>query len=270
MIHQKLITEVGRSQRVEVLSALRRSGPGGRTVKELAAHFGMSYMGVKQHCLQLEREGLLDTMRRPKPIGRPELLYRLTPRAHTLFARQGIGGGEHGPSGGARLTADLLEAVRRTYGPAAPEKLLFGVFARWAEHYRSRLADCEDAPERAAGLVRLRDEEGYMASLESPCAAVAPAGLEISATLDDARHIHAAPPPASWTRAGAGLEPGARHPARSLRLVESQSPLEDLLRSYPILGRLERELFERVLGCPVRRQDESVPGVYRCVFEVEL
>ena len=54
----------------------------------------------------------------------------------------------------------------------------------------------------------------------------------------------------------------------SLRIVEYHSPIEDLLRRYPILARLEREMFERVLDSPVRREEECSPGMYRCTFHL--
>lgn len=281
MINQKLITEVGRSQRVEVLTTLKRSAAGGLSVRELAARFGMSYMGVKQHCLALERDGYVDTLRRRKPVGRPELIYRLTPLAHALFNRQeaGHGGPRSGPVGAARMVGDLLDAVRRTYGPAAGDKLLFSIYARWADDFRARLSDCEDLPERVAGLARLRDEEGYMASVDPPpTPATATANAEPVHGGQNTAHFHGHvtaagariflhAPPVSWTRAGAGEANGTS--PKPLRILENQSPLEDLLRTHPIIARLERELFERVLGCPVQRTDESVPGVYRCVFEVD-
>ena len=232
MTNLKLIPEVGRSMRVEVLTTLGRSAAG-HTVRELADRYGMSYMGIKAHCVQLEREGLLLTERRPKPVGRPELVYRLTPRGHAAFSEGNRPDAPttRRPLGGARLAADVLDAVRRAYGPAAADKLLFGVFARWAEDFRARLAACGDLPERAAGLARLRDEEGYLATLD-----------------------------------GAPARPAGDGP---LRIVENGSPLEALLRVYPLIGRLERELFEKVLGCPVRRvREETPPGVYRCVFEL--
>ena len=270
MINLKLIPEVGRSMRVEVLTTLKRSA-GGHTVRELADRFGMSYMGIKAHCVQLEREGLLFTERRSKPVGRPELIYRLTPRGHAVFSRAdapatgATGAGR--PMGGARLAVDVLDAVRRTYGPAAADKLLFGVFARWAEDFRARLADCEDLPERAAGLARLRDEEGYLAALDGsptlPAPSDRPAGEPAGPIIRDA------PPPRAWTRAGVETPVAALTGEGPLRIVENGSPLEALLRVYPLIGRLERELFEKVLGCPVRRtQEETPPGVYRCVFEL--
>ena len=57
----------------------------GLCVADLAVRLGMSYMGIKGVCLDLEKRGLLDTWRSPQPLGRPLMLYRLTERAHDLF-----------------------------------------------------------------------------------------------------------------------------------------------------------------------------------------
>ena len=106
----RLLNEIGRSQRLAVLHELKRST--GLPVKELARRLGMSYMGVKQHCLDLQRDGYLDTWRNPKPVGRPEMLYRLTQKAHELFPVQ-----SHG------LLLAVLAAARELYGANAPAKL---------------------------------------------------------------------------------------------------------------------------------------------------
>ena len=45
-----------------------------------------------------------------------------------------------------------------------------------------------------------------------------------------------------------------------MRIVEHYSPIEDLLRRFPILARLEKEMFERVLNCPVRREEQLQTG----------
>src|SRR5438067_2986624 len=114
---------------------------------------GMSYMGIKQHCLDLEKDGYLDTWRRPKPVGRPEIVYRLTHRAHELF-----------PVSCNRITVDLLEAAKKLYGSTAADKLLFTIFQNKAEHYAAKIKG-ETLAERAGSLARLRDQEGYMADL---------------------------------------------------------------------------------------------------------
>ncbi len=208
-MNEKLIRELGRGQRAEILTVLKRRG--GMSVKELAAHFHLSYMGLKAPCLELEREGWLDTCRRPVPVGRPELVYRLSRRSHELF-----------PGAGNQFTGEILDAVQQSYGPSAPTKLLFGLFAQRAKTYRAKL-EPGDLTTRAEALARLRDADGYMAEF--------------------------APDPPE--------------------IVEHGTPIEDLLRRYPIIERLERELFEQVLECRVQREEDTrFPGVYRCVFRL--
>lgn len=211
-MNQKLISEIGKSQRLAIINRLKRTQ--GMSVKEIAAQLGMSYMGIKQHCVDLQKGGYLDTWRRPKPVGRPELIYRLTQRAHELF-----------PVASHAMAIDLLDAAGRLYGPAAAEKLLFTIFQRKAEHYRAKLKG-NTLAERARALAKLRDAEGCMADME-------------------------------------GVENGS-----SLRIVESHSPILDVLRAYPIVARLEAELFQRVLGTGVRREEKSAGGLYRCIFHL--
>ena len=81
-MNQQLLSEIGRTQRLEILNTLKRTK--GLSVNELVGKMKMSYMGIKQHCLTLERDGYLDTWRRPQKMGRPEMVYRLTRRTHDL------------------------------------------------------------------------------------------------------------------------------------------------------------------------------------------
>jgi len=212
VVNQKLIAEIGKSHRLGIINKLKRTQ--GLSVGELAEMLNMSYMGVKQHCIDLERDGYLDTWRRPKPVGRPEMLYRLTQRAHELF-----------PVASNAATIDLLESAKKLYGPAAPEKLLFTVFQKKAESYAAKLRG-ETLAEKTHSLARLRDAEGCMADFESVDA------------------------------------------GRELRIVEHHSPIIDLLQSFPIVARLEREMFEHILHAPVQREESSASSLYRCVFHV--
>src|SRR6478609_683506 len=116
-MNQRLLAEIGRTQRLEIVNALKRSR--GLSVNELVDRMQMSYMGIKQHCLTLQRDGYLDTWRRPQKMGRPEMVYRLTRRAHDLFQAD-----SH------QLTLDLLKSAEEIYGANAPEKLLYNLFER--------------------------------------------------------------------------------------------------------------------------------------------
>ena len=154
-MNQRLITEIGKSQRLRLVNRLKRTQ--GMSVGELAEALGMSYMGVKQQCVELERLGYLDTWRRPKAptqTGRPEIAYRLTRKAHELF-----------PVASNEMTLALLNAAQALYGPVAPEKLLFTVFQRKIEGYLTRVKG-ETLAARATAFAAIRDAEGCMAELE--------------------------------------------------------------------------------------------------------
>ena len=147
-MNQQLIAEIGRTQRLQILNTLKRTK--GMSVNELVAKMGMSYMGIKQHCLTLERDGYLDTWRRPQKMGRPEMVYRLTKRTHDLF-----------PCDSNDFTLEVLKSVADIYGPTAPEKLLYSVFERKSAKLKEK-AKGQTVNERAKWLVEQREKEGFM------------------------------------------------------------------------------------------------------------
>src|ERR671935_972992 len=116
-MNQRLISEIGRTQRLDIINSLKRSK--GMSVNELVRKMKMSYMGIKQHCLTLQRDGYLDTWRRPQKMGRPEMVYRLTRRTHDLFT-----------SDSNQFTLEVLKSVQEIYGPNAPEKLIYNAFKK--------------------------------------------------------------------------------------------------------------------------------------------
>src|ERR1700757_4401125 len=122
----KRISEVGRSQRMRIIETLKKTQ--GLSVNELGERLKLSYMGVKQHCEELERQGYVDTWRRPKSVGRPEMIYRLTTKAQVFF-----------PRGSDAATIELLHAANRLYGHAAAEKLLYSLFTAKTEEYMRKL-----------------------------------------------------------------------------------------------------------------------------------
>ncbi|MEP6685175.1 MAG: hypothetical protein ABJB22_00225 [Verrucomicrobiota bacterium] len=188
----------------------------GLSVNQLVSKMKMSYMGIKQHCLTLERDGYLDTWRRPQKMGRPEMVYRLTRRTHDLF-----------PAESNQFTLDLLQSVKEIYGPNAPEKLLFNVFERKAAAVKAKVKG-ETVAERAKALVRIRENEGFMSQFITDESEGGP------------------------------------------QILECHSPLMNLLDQYPIIGRLEGDLFESVLGTRVRREESRTSGLYECALYFAL
>jgi len=213
-MNQQLLAEIGRTQRLEILNSLKRSK--GMSVNELVRKMKMSYMGIKQHCLTLQRDGYLDTWRRPQKMGRPEMVYRLTRRSHDLF-----------PTDSNRFTLEMLRSAQDIYGRNAPEKLLYNVFERKIANTKQKVKG-DTIADRAKWLARLRDSEGYMAQFSTDEKEGGP------------------------------------------QILECHSPIMNLLDRYPIIARLEQDLFEAVLGTTVRREENRNSGLYECAFYFAL
>jgi predicted ArsR family transcriptional regulator len=148
----RLLARIGKTQRLAILEEIKRSGRG-LPVKELAARLKMSYMGIKDLCLDLQKNGLLKTWRNPRPVGRPELEYRLTKRANEAFPRHDVS-----------ALLSVLRGADRLYGGQTASKLLLLYFQEKAAGYQDKLASRGATPqEKGKWLARLRDAEGHYA-----------------------------------------------------------------------------------------------------------
>lgn len=208
-MNQRLLSEIGRTQRLEIINSLKRTK--GMSVNELVDKMGMSYMGIKQHCLTLQRDGYLDTWRRPQKMGRPEMVYRLTRRSHDLF-----------PVDSNEFTVEMLASAKEIYGANAPEKLLYHIFEKRIQTLRAKVKG-ETVADRAKWLAKVRDNEGYMAQY-------------LPSEKDGPQ------------------------------ILECHSPIMNLIEKYPIIARLEQDMFEAVLGTNVRREETHTSGLYECAF----
>jgi predicted ArsR family transcriptional regulator len=144
----KLLRKLAKSQKYLILAEIKRSQ--GLSVSQLCERISLSYMGVKQHCVALEKDGYLDTWRRPKGMGRPEKAYRLTAQAQEFF-----------PSEHTNFTAEILTSLEQVYGPAAPEKILFQIYQNLTVKLQSKISGTT-LEERARSFSALRDGDGYM------------------------------------------------------------------------------------------------------------
>lgn len=148
MMKAKFLRKGEKNPKNLILQEIKKSQ--GLSVSELSDRIGLSYMGVKQHCVGMEEEGLLDRWRRPKGMGRPEIAYRLTSDAQDFF-----------PTEYDAFTFEILDSVQQVYGPTAADKILFNIFKNRGNRFASKLS-ASTLPERARELAALRSEEGYM------------------------------------------------------------------------------------------------------------
>lgn len=149
-----LLREMLHSPALEIIQRLKCSA--GMPVRALSTAMQMSYMGVKQHCVELEKAGFLDTWRKAKGAGRPEKWYRLTPKADAFFA-----------SPGPELTLDLLTTAERVYGETAPPKLLYSYFQAKTEQMTPKLAKAATLEEKTRLLAKLRTADGCLSTCET-------------------------------------------------------------------------------------------------------
>jgi len=206
----RLHTKTNHNPKMAILREIKRSQ--GLSVSELCQRVGLSYMGIKQHCIGLEREGYLDTWRRPKGMGRPEKAYRLTDGAREFF-----------PSRYPQFSLQILEAVKESFGSLAPEKILLNIYKAETARYEHKLEKLEGEA-RFRGLAQLRDEDGYMSEY----------------SFDNS--------------------------ARNHRITEFNSAIQDCVDAFPVIKDYERQMFEKVLRTKVRRDEERVAGLFRCIF----
>ena len=140
------------SRQDEVLHELKKSGP--LPVRELAAKLQLSYMGAKQHCLTLEKRGLLSSRNSHHGAGRPLLVYSLTSKGQSWFQETDNA-----------VAISILRHAMNLYGSNSAAKLLLLYFQESTEKYRSQIPAQTPVGEKMALLAKARDEEGRMVEL---------------------------------------------------------------------------------------------------------
>jgi len=140
---------VGTTQ-MRILDLLKRGGP--QPSRALAAALGMTSVGVRQHLLALERDGLVERGTARGGRGRPQHTYALTEHANrTRF-----------PHAYDDLACDLLDELQAEGGPDAVNRVLRSrMETRVAQDVRH--LDGKTTPARLAAVATLQDAAGYMA-----------------------------------------------------------------------------------------------------------
>lgn len=135
-----------------LLEALKRLGTA--TLREAATDLGLSRETVREHLNALGADGLVERAgaRRAGP-GRPEILYRLTPRAEVLF-----------PARDGEVLADLASWLLDRGEEAALRRFFEQRAARRRGAARARLAGLRGR-RRLEEVARILSDEGYMAEV---------------------------------------------------------------------------------------------------------
>jgi len=137
--------------RQDILDYLRRHNQA--TVKELGEHLGLTSTGIRQHLTVLERDGLVEAHEERGHVGRPALVYRLTPNGDALY-----------PKKYDALANTLIEEARNLLGPEPLQQLMKNVAARFAEQYMPRL-EGRPMAERVLEVSKILHERGCLADV---------------------------------------------------------------------------------------------------------
>lgn len=135
--------------RQEILDYIRRHGEA--TVRNLAQVLDLTTTGIRQHLTVLERDGLVKVRETRGRIGRPALVYSLTPAGDALF-----------PHRYDDLAHLLLEEVRAIAGSKGLQSVLMRLATRSAEPYQPRMQG-KTLAERVDEAVDVINERGCIA-----------------------------------------------------------------------------------------------------------
>ncbi len=127
-----------------------------RTVNELAESVDINPISVRHHVNKLEAEGLIQSAEERHGVGRPHLVFSLTPKGMEQFPQRYL-----------QLTLRLLEQLKSSL----PEKVLGKIFKEVAEGIAGELTkdinlEDLDLKERLELLQEVLTSEGFMVTLE--------------------------------------------------------------------------------------------------------
>lgn len=135
----------------QLLELIKRKGK--LSMDQAADHTDLAKTTLREHLLQLERDGYVEREYARSGPGRPSLVYRMTPKGNGLF-----------PSSESALIRELL-AYLKSRGEVDTIEEFFRAF--WEERIdkaRERMEGSpeENIPARVAALMELLEEEGFM------------------------------------------------------------------------------------------------------------
>ncbi|PXA71531.1 MULTISPECIES: helix-turn-helix transcriptional regulator [Vibrio] len=136
-----------------ILHTIKREGA--VTAKQVANDLRITTMGARQHLQSLEEEGILIFYDVKVKVGRPTRHWSLTKKGHDQFADR------HG-----ELTIQMIDAVEHLFGQDGLAKVTAERESQTLQHYQQALLACDDLTTKLHTLVKLREQEGYMAELE--------------------------------------------------------------------------------------------------------
>ncbi|WP_298443479.1 metalloregulator ArsR/SmtB family transcription factor [uncultured Ferrimonas sp.] len=129
---------------------------GASALQQIADALGVTTMGARGHLHKLEQQQLLEFNDISKGPGRPTRHWQLTASGHAHF------GDRH-----QDFNLQLLDAIDSLFGEQGLTQLIEHRSQKQQQHYQQALADCHGIEQKLQVLAQLRQQEGYMARIET-------------------------------------------------------------------------------------------------------
>ncbi len=135
----------------EILDLLKRKGI--LSIDDVTEESGLAKTTLREHFLQLERDGYIRRTYERSGPGRPSLLYDLTSRGHSLY-----------PSGESALMRSFLAYLKRTGQESAIEEFFTEFWDKRVEKARRLMKEQppDDRKAQIGALSQMLAEEGFM------------------------------------------------------------------------------------------------------------
>lgn len=135
----------------ELLDFIKRKGLA--TIDEAVTHTGLSKTTLREHLLQLERDGYIIRDYIRMGPGRPSLQYQLTNKGNNLY-----------PSSESALLKDLLKYLKERDGDDTLREFFEMFWEKRIKKAKSRMEELpkENIEERMKMLAKMLEEEGFM------------------------------------------------------------------------------------------------------------
>jgi DeoR family transcriptional regulator, suf operon transcriptional repressor len=190
---------------------------------ELAQALAITPQATRRHLKDLETEDLIEHQSQQVGLGRPQYIYHLSKQGRAHF-----------PNRYGEFAVSFLKTLTETVGEQQVGEVLRKQWERKAQEYRQRIGN-GTLDERMHKLVKLRQEEGYMAE------------------------IHLFNP---------------KNSCQSLKeeyiLAEHHCAISEVAESYPTVCGHELEMFTEILpDCTVERTHSINEGEHNCEYLIK-
>jgi predicted ArsR family transcriptional regulator len=140
----------------ELLNLIKQKGT--LSMGEAVIHTDLAKTTLREHLLQLERDGYIRREYIRSGPGRPGLQYQVTPKGHRLF-----------PSSESELIRELLKYLKERGDEDTIEEFFESFWEERLKKAQSRMNEASDGDtkSRLGKLMSFLEEEGFMPELET-------------------------------------------------------------------------------------------------------